>query len=648
MRCGAMRSHDPQDGPVVAAGSGPGPPSRGTWVCVLRRALLLTLVVLLALLPALAGAQKRRDCPKDCRCDLDRKGRRAVYCNKGNGKDPMPLPRETEKIEVLEVAPPPDQPNYYTIGPIFHGHRKLEEIHIVHSHIPAIGVHSFYGLYNLQILNLTHNNLSAILENNFLGLPNLRELYLSHNRIESMPSSAFHHLGDLKTLSLAKNRIKELSKRVFMNLTKLHDLDLSYNPLPELNHEVFSDVKELQVLRCRGCGVAAVNRSLFEQLAELQVLDLGDNKLAHLSAEELRPLQALRELWLDGNRLSVVPSGMFRHNPQLQIIDLARNEITKVEDEAFLNVPALRRLDLGYNRLERLHASLVAPLGESLRALSLAGNLISAEELARLARGVPHLTQLSLADMWLRTLPAGLLAPLRELRVLNVSGNMLTALHPSSLHPLFKLEVVDASRNHLVGLDEQSLLRLDNVDRSVADAGAGAARVLQVLLDGNHWSCDRCHLPPLLSRVARSAPESPWRRLRCDGPRSLAGEPLEALSLSSLAWCSGSGGVGVGPDAPRSLLSADSQLGVIAAAAAVALLILAGAALLCIVAYTKHHADYYYTHEDKLGPEREAIFENMGVIDDRGECKKTPKRVTIATIDELTKDPELHGLTNGA
>ncbi|XP_052121000.1 uncharacterized protein LOC113205023 [Frankliniella occidentalis] len=168
----------------------------------------------------------------------------------------------------------------------------------------------------------------------------------------------------------------------------------------------------------------------------------------------------------------------------------------------------------------------------------------------------------------------------------------------------------------------------------------------QVLLDGNHWSCDRCHLPPLLSRVARSAPESPWRRLRCDAPRSLAGEPLEGLSLASLAWCSG--GMGVGPDSPRSLLSADSQLGVIAAAAAVAVLILVGAALLCVVAYTKSHADYYYTHEDKLGPEREAIFENMGVIDDRGECKKTPKRVTIATIDELTKDPELHGLTNGA
>lgn len=120
------------------------------------------------------------------------------------------------------------------------------------------------------------------------------------------------------------------------------------------------------------------------------------------------------------------------------------------------------------------------------------------------------------------------------------------------------------------------------------------SRLPQVLLDGNLWTCDACHVTPLLSRVVRSAPTSPLRRLRCRAPWSLAGEPLESLELGTLSWCSP--GPGVAPDSPRSLLSADSQLGVIAAAAAVALLIMAGAALLAIVAYSKHHADYYYTH----------------------------------------------------
>ncbi|KAJ1530804.1 hypothetical protein ONE63_005653 [Megalurothrips usitatus] len=575
-------------------------------------------MVLLLLAAAVTPASS---CPRDCRCDLDLRGRRYVKCFQGNGKDPMPMPSIGDKVEVFEVAPPPNKPNFYTIGPIFASHKKqLEELHIVHSNIPAIGLYSFYGLKNLQVLNLTHNNLTALVESNFRGLDALRELHLSDNRIESVPSSAFHYLTDLKVLDLARNRIRELSSRIFMKLAKLHVLDLSYNPLPELSPEVFKDVQELQTLRCRGCGVAAVNRSLFEALPELKVLDLGDNKLAVLTAELMAPLRQLSELRFDGNRIDLVPTGVFRFNSQLQVIDLARNEIAKVEDEAFLNVSMLRTLDLGYNRLERLHATLVAPLSESLHSLSVAGNAVPTEELARLVRGVPHLRRLSLAALRLRALPPGLLAPLRELRALNVSGNLLTALHPASLHPLPKLELLDASRNRLVGLDEQSLLRLDNLDR--------------VLLDGNHWSCDRCHLPPLLSRVSRSAPESPLRLLRCAAPRSLAGEPLQGLSLTSLSWCSGGIGVGVGPESPRSLLSADSQLGVIAAAAAVALLIVAGAALLAVVAYSKHHADYYYTHEDKLGPEREAIFENMAVIDDRGDCKKTPKRVSTALVPD--------------
>lgn len=595
-----------------------------------RGALPLAALLLLVSLVAPGMA-----CPRSCRCGLDRKGRRVVSCLDGGGKDPMPLPGPADDAEVFEVAPPADRPNYFTIGPIFgRHHRKLEELHIVHSNLPSMGSHSFYGLASLQVLNLTHNNISAAVEPNFTGLKSLRDLFLSDNRIESVPSSAFHHLEDVRRISLARNRIRELSSRIFFKLAHLQDLDLSYNPLSELNHEVFRDVPELRVLRCRGCGVPLVNRTLFEVLHDLEVLDLGDNKLTVFTADHLAPLKQLQELWLDGNHLTTLPSGMFRHNPQLQTLDLARNLIGKVEDEAFLNLPGLRTLDLGHNRLERLHASVLSLLGESLRTLVVAGNALPTEELARLLRGVPHLTRLSLADMRLRAVPAGLLSHLRELRLLNVSGNMLTALHPSALQGLHKLDTVDVSRNLLVGLDEQSLLRLDAVEL--------------VLLDGNHWSCDTCHLPPLLSRVARSAPTSPLRRLRCDAPRSLAGEPLEGLDLSRLKWCAA--GPGVGPDSPRSLLSADSQLGVIAAAAAVALLILAGAALLAVVAYSKHHADYYYTHEDNLGPEREAIFENMGVvIDGRGGCnKKAPKRVTIATIDELTKDPELHGLTNGA
>lgn len=85
--------------------------------CICCRALAL--LALLAA-PALAGY-----CPRDCRCGLDRKGRRAVNCYRGDGKDPMPMPLARDNIEVFEVAPPANKPNYYTIGPIFQGHREV-------------------------------------------------------------------------------------------------------------------------------------------------------------------------------------------------------------------------------------------------------------------------------------------------------------------------------------------------------------------------------------------------------------------------------------------------------------------------------------------------------------------------------------------
>lgn len=218
---------------------------------------MAALLLLLLLAPAWS-------CPRGCRCGLDKRGRRTVGCSQGGGKDPMPLPSITDHTEVFEVAPPRAKPNFYTIGPIFQGHKmvsgaqhlgqhydyilliipylQLEEIHIVHSNIPAIGLYSFYGLVNLQVLNLTHNNMTAVFDNNFRGLTTLRELHLSENRIESAPSSAFMYLKDLRILNLARNRIKELASRVFHKLDKLHELDLSYNPLPHLSSEVFKDV----------------------------------------------------------------------------------------------------------------------------------------------------------------------------------------------------------------------------------------------------------------------------------------------------------------------------------------------------------------------------------------------------------------------
>lgn len=45
------------------------------------------------------------------------------------------------------------------------------------------------------------------------------------------------------------------------------------------------------------------------------------------------------------------------------------------------------------------------------------------------------------------------------------------------------------------------------------------------------------------------------------------------------------------------------------------------------------------------GPEHDSIFENHGAVIGDG---LKPKKVAIATIDEITKDPDLQILANGS
>lgn len=208
--------------------------------CRMACAVRLLLMVLFLSLPQwCSGGQ----CPRDCTCFLDIRGRRQITCARGGMSDPIPIQSMDQQVEVLVITAPYNYSNDLTIGPIFQQFNRLEELHIVRSNVPAIGRHSFWGVPTLQTLNLTQNNISHVLDYNFRGLANLLELHLDDNRIESMPSETFRYLQELRVLSLARNRITKLVPRLFLMLGKLHQLDLSGNRLMDLNPDVFKDVQ---------------------------------------------------------------------------------------------------------------------------------------------------------------------------------------------------------------------------------------------------------------------------------------------------------------------------------------------------------------------------------------------------------------------
>ncbi|KAF4519203.1 hypothetical protein B566_EDAN013497 [Ephemera danica] len=651
----------------------------------------VTVLLQCCTLLAAYGSNTARTCPSMCTCSLGPRGLHQVICAGGGMEQSLPTSALDTRTEVLIITAPEGHHNELTIGPIFRHLEKLEELTISRSRVPAIGSHSFWGLKNLRLLDLTQNEIRQIVDEHFRGLMELRKLHLDDNLIESMPSNAFMYMEELRTLTLARNRLNELVPRVFLKLGKLRSLDLSSNPLIELNPEVFKDIQELRELRCRACGLSNINTLLYRVVPNLELLDLSENQFKFLGADEFVELRRLRELYLDGNQLSVVLDKTFgASTPKLHILSLSRNRIAKVTTNAFVNATSLSKLDLGHNKLDHLDAAALTPISEPLRTLTLSGNNIPANELKHALQSVLKLQELNLADMSITQLPLGVFVFHDHLMSLNLSGNAFAHFPAQILAPVTRLQNLDLSSNRFRGLDSRLVSRLERAEVTPGSE----AEVMPVKLPGtggvtvkltdNPWSCDRCHIGPLLEWISRYVQsqvdsdvncdsETTMECLRCTSPRSLAGQRLASLDPASLEWCvSGSSLAGYGGDEEGGE-SSMPHLGLLAAAgaAAIAVILLLAAVAAAAVTYNRHAA-HYYTHEEEriqANTEREAIFENPAVmLDENGDLRFAPpgsltsypdanlktksskkkkiKFVTIATIDEITKDPDLQQQTN--
>nr|XP_023022216.1 chondroadherin-like [Leptinotarsa decemlineata] len=578
-----------------------------------------------ALVFLLLASQTWSLCPTKCTCYLDQKGRKAVSCKEGGTVGSLNLDNVTLDTEVIKITAPDDNTNSLTMSPVFQNYKMLEEIHITKSNIPQLGMHFFWGLTKLDVLNLSQNNITQPLDHNFRGLSKLKELYLDDNRISSLPSGTFRHLHSLKLLSIQRNRIEELTPRIFMEISKLKVLKLSGNNLRELHPEVFKDVQELKVLECRGCALRRLNNEIYHLLPQLIHLDLGDNEIKTLPAEQLTDLINLKHFKLDGNHITIIHDSTFIHQPMLKKLNLARNHITKISQETFRDVQNLTDLDLSYNKLEEL--SFLAPVSDLLEVLILSGNHFKLKTLDELLT-LTALREVRLSDCGLADIPFGIFPS--SLRSLDLSGNHLSALAKAVLPT--DLNELDLSNNRFRGLDEDLLTLIDSTPN--------------VQLDNNLWSCDLCHIVPLLERVNRSVLFS---EIICAAPYTVKGKKLGTIQRNELTWCTSPGYTA--SDANFFLIGEDGKVGIIAAGTSVFLLVLTVLAIIGALCYSKRHAAKYYTHEDKIAVEGESIFDNNhsplfcdGELSFKFPLDAGEKKISIATIDEIKKE---HTITNG-
>lgn len=491
----------------------------------MQQQIIALKVLLIFLIVSISGAK----CPEKCRCSLDDRGRKKVTCQKGGMRETIPTIDMSEDTLILIVRAPATIPNHLSLGPIFKGLRRLEEIHIISSSVPNIGAHSFWGLKDLKVLNLTHNSLSTLMDTNFKGISGLKHLDLSYNLIESVPSAVFRDVKHLHSLSLAHNRISNLVTRIFFGLTRLEHLDLSFNPLGELKPEIFSDVPSLKKLSCAACKLQIVGNSILEMISDIKDLDLRDNNLVRIP-DGIPLLTNLMSIKLNGNHISRIDSNTFDDSP-VSHVHLSHNDIALIEQSAFSN-SSISHLDLSYNRLSDLTSGGFPEVLSTLRELKLSGNPLQTELFFNLLNEANQLHHLSLGDIGLSEVPK-VVGRGHSLHSLNFSANFITVLP----HELFasspNLRILDISHNQFEGIGEDVLKALT------------AAKDLRILrLEGNPWQCDQCHVAPLLRWLQKSPDqesgcEEPkvWTCMLCVGPEEVMHQPLALLPQGDLPKC---------------------------------------------------------------------------------------------------------------
>ncbi|NXH17738.1 NRROS regulator, partial [Bucco capensis] len=205
---------------------------------------------------------------------------------------------------------------------------------------------------------------------------------------------------------------------------------------------------------------------------DTEELFLDDNTIQVLGNASLLSYPQLRHLSLPKNRLELIEPGAFLSSQGLHVLSLADNLLFtnySLTAAALSALPALRTLDLAGNRLTEDMVSVLIWNLSSLESLSMARNIIMRLdssvfsnltqllelnleknyifEIDQAFEGLQRLQRLNIAYNYL---PCVVEFGLTQLRVLNISNNVIEWFLALESDDLFELEVLDLSHNHLL------------------------------------------------------------------------------------------------------------------------------------------------------------------------------------------------------
>ncbi|XP_030623683.1 leucine-rich repeat-containing G-protein coupled receptor 6 [Chanos chanos] len=423
-------------------------------------------------------------CPLPCQCDEDGILLLVDCSELGLSTVPSNLSPLTSYLDLSMNNLTEIQPN------AFHNLHFLGELRLSGNHLRHIPGAVFQDLYNLQVLMLQNNQLERLPSEDPWDLPNLLSLRLDANLISDVPERAFLGMRSLRHLWLDDNVLTDIPVAALNNLGSLQAMTLALNRITHIPDYAFRNLSNLVVLHLHNNLIRTLGQNCFEGLHSLETLELNYNDLQEFPVA-IRMLAKLQELGFHNNNIKGIPERAFEGNPLLQTIHFYENPIQFVGRSAFQFLPKLHTLSLngateirdfpdltGTTSLEILSLTRAGLSGlpqnlclqlPNLRVLELSHNLI--KELPSF-RHCSSLQEIGLQHNLIRQIERNTFQQLTSLRSLDLSWNRIELIHPdafSSLQSLVKLDLTDnwLSQLPLAGLNSLTHLKLKgNMDLS--------------------------------------------------------------------------------------------------------------------------------------------------------------------------------------
>ncbi|KAI4351754.1 hypothetical protein L6164_006076 [Bauhinia variegata] len=362
---------------------------------------------------------------------------------------------------------------------------------------------SFFGpiplslrqLVGLHVLDLSDNDLNGTIPQSLSQLVNLRRLSLSNNHLSGVIPHGLQRLEKLRLLDLSSNSLEGLLSKIlrwFQEFDHLNYLDLSYNHITGSLPENVSDMMPKQ-LTYLFLASNRLNGSIPSSLCAcdgLYSIDLSENSLSGTIPDCWKDNQDMDAIYLSSNKLSgAIPSSL-GNLLSLEWLHLDNNNLHGEIPLALKNCTKLIILNLGENHLFGVIPSWIGENFSSLQILRLRQNMFHGRislhlcqllslqimDLANnnLIGSIPHcfgnLTGMAseklhsiMGDGYVESWEKANVTQILKGRQLeytknlillsnmDLSGNSLVGVIPSTITVLSELRGLNLSHNHLSG-----------------------------------------------------------------------------------------------------------------------------------------------------------------------------------------------------